>query len=443
MKSKKPAVWAGVAVAALMLLAACSSSKAPTSSGTVTTTTVNASSLPTIPANAAVSGTLSGPGVTASTITIGQITTITGPVPGLFQGANWGLDGWAAWVNANGGLDGRQVKIVHVDDGFNCTTYKNAMQQFSTTAFAVVGNLTLEDTCGKSVLAADPNLVDVQALTLDPTLYSVANVYTGNPNPPGASTTGLQYMKDRFPNAVTHAALLAGQAAAANGKEEQLTGEAVGFHYLYTDDVPDLTTSFTANILRMKNEGVQFVDMSALAVSSAANFLQQAAQQDFHPQVVYSASAYDASFFKLLGKASLANNVVWGAIPDSLYLGQDQAAVPAVNTFLEWLNKANPSATSDLFAVEAWAAGQLLVTAMQNAGSSITPSTVLSALSHVTSFDAGGLIAPNDPGAKLGSHCAVMTNVQQGQWVRVDPTTPGQFDCSGSYHSLSLSQIQS
>jgi ABC-type branched-subunit amino acid transport system substrate-binding protein len=441
-RSKKFAAWAAVAAAAVTV-AACSSSKSTssTSGGTATTVGGNSSSLPTIAPPAKITGNLSGPGVTATTITIGQITTVSGPVPGLFQGANDGLDAWAAWVNANGGLDGRQVKIDHVDDAFNCTNYTNAMKQFATTAFAVVGNLSLEDTCGKSVLAAHPDLVDIQALALDPTLYSVPNVYTPAPAPPGAITTGLAYMKQHFPQAVTHAAELVGQAAAANGKEELLTAESLGYKYLYVEDVPDLTTDFTTQILRMKNDGVQFVDMSALAVSSDANFLKQAAQQDFHPAVLYGSSAYDASLFQLLGNPSLANNVVWSAVPDALYLGQDRASVPAVNTFLTWLHNAKPSANPDLFGVDAWAAGQLLVQAMEDAGSTVTPATVLAALPHITNFDSQGLIAPTDPGQKMGTHCVVMANVRNGQWVRVDPTTPGKFDCSGTYYPIPLSAI--
>jgi ABC-type branched-subunit amino acid transport system substrate-binding protein len=438
--TKRLAKLACLAGAATLTLAACSSSK-PT--GTTATTGTGGGSGgqtgATIAPPAKVTGTLSGPGVTSTTITIGQITTITGPVPGLFQGANDGLDGWAAWVNANGGIDGRQVKISHVDDGFSCTTYTNAMNQFATSAFAVVGNLTLEDTCGKKTLAANPNMIDIQALALDPTLYSVPNVFTGAPAPPGAITTGLEYMKKKYPTAILHAAELVGQAAAANGKEEQLTAESVGFHYVYVRDVPDLTTNFTSDILRMKNEGVQFVDMSALAVSSDANFLQQAAQQNFHPQVLYGASAYDDQLFKLLGNASLANNVVWAAVPDSLYLGQDRATVPAVNTFLTWIAKAHPNASADLFGVEAWAAGQLLVQAMQQAGSTVNQAAVVQAVRGITNFNSDGLISPTDPGQKQGSHCVVMANVQNGQWVRVEPSSG--FDCSGTFHNVPLSAV--
>ena len=442
--TKRRAACACLAGVATLSLAACSSSSKNASTSNTSAAGSSGTSGQTgatIAPPTKITGSLSGPGVTASTITIGQITTITGPVPGLFQGANDGLDSWAAWINANGGIDGRQVKIDHVDDGFNCTTYTNAMQQFATSAFAVVGNLTLEDTCGKKVLNANPNLVDIQALMLDPTLYSIPNAYTAWSTPPGGITTGLEYLKQKYPNAVTHAAQLVGQAAAANGKEEQLTAESVGYKYLYVADVPDLTTNFTSNILRMKSDGVQFVDMSDLAVTSDANFLQQAAQQNFHPTVLYGASSYDAQLFKLLGNASLANNVVWAAVPDALYLGQDRATVPAVNTFLSEMSTAKPNATPDLYSVEAWSAGQLLIKAMQDAGANVTPSSVLQSLKNVTSFDADGLISPADPGQKQGTKCVVMANVQNDKWVRVEPSSG--FDCSGSYHNVPLSALSS
>ena len=436
--TKRSAAFACLAGVASLSLAACSSTKNSTAN-TSSTSGASGSSGATIPAPPALTGTLSGPGVTATTITIGQIATISGPVPGLFQGAFDGLQAWASWVNANGGIDGRQVKIDKVDDGFNCTTYTNAMKQFATTAFAVLGNVTLEDTCGKSVLNANPNLLDIQALTLDPTLYSVANVYSAAPTPPGGITTGYLYIKNKFPDAITKSAALAGQSAAVNGRELRLTAESLGFKYVYTRDIGDFETNYTSDILRMKADGVKFVDLGAVAVTNAADFLQQAAQQNFHPEAVYGASAYDAKLFKLLGNASLANNVLYAAVPDTLYLGQDRATVPAVNTFLTWMEKAN--ASPNLYAVDAWADGQLLIKAMQGAGSTITPATVGQAIKGITNFDSDGLIAPTDPGQKLGTKCVVMAGVQGGQWKRLDPSGTG-FDCSGVYHSVALSAVE-
>ncbi|HWE54190.1 MAG TPA: hypothetical protein VG435_01685, partial [Acidimicrobiales bacterium] len=120
----------------------------------------------------------------------------------------------------------------------------------------------------------------------------------------------------------------------------------------------------------------------------------------------------------------------------------DRATNPAVNTFLNYLPKARASATPDQFAVDSWTAGELLLQAMTNAGSTISPTSVLSALSKVTDFNADGLIGTTHPGVKGGTTCVVMANVQNEQWVRVHPTGTG-FDCSGTYHNVPLSSLNS
>jgi ABC-type branched-subunit amino acid transport system substrate-binding protein len=441
----KPRIWrvGALAAAAAVVVTACSSSSHSTNSSTgAVGGATGAGSGKTIPPPARITGSISGPGVTASTITIGQITTTSGPVPGLFQGANDGLDAYVKWINANGGIDGRTVKVVHVDDGFNCNAYTQAMNQFATSTFAIVGTFTLNDTCGKSVLAAYPNLLDVQAVALDPTLYSIPNVFTPTPTPPGYQTTGFAYFKSRFPNDITKTATLIGQSAAANGQEEMLTAESLGYKYVYKRVIGDFETNFTSDILRMKNDGVKIVDMGATAVTNVANFLQQANQQNFHPVALIAPSAYDAKLFTLTGNASLANNIVFAPLPYALYLGTDRASVPAVNTFLDQLNQAHPGDTANLFAVTAWAAGALLNEAMAKASASgsITQTSVMNALKGTTSFNADGLIAPNNPGQKQGGHCVIIASVVNGQWQRIEPSTG--FDCSGTYHNVPLSELK-
>src|SRR5688572_32624093 len=49
-------------------------------------------------------------GVTADTITLGTVTTLSGPVPGLFLGASLGVQAFAAYVNSQGGINGRKLK---------------------------------------------------------------------------------------------------------------------------------------------------------------------------------------------------------------------------------------------------------------------------------------------------------------------------------------------
>jgi branched-chain amino acid transport system substrate-binding protein len=59
----------------------------------------------------------STPGVTASTITIGGTVPITGPAA-LFGSVGRGADAYFKYVNVRGGVNGRKIKYVYLDDGY-------------------------------------------------------------------------------------------------------------------------------------------------------------------------------------------------------------------------------------------------------------------------------------------------------------------------------------
>jgi ABC-type branched-subunit amino acid transport system substrate-binding protein len=428
------------AVAGLALAACGGSSHSGTNAGGTTATTPGAAA-GNLPAPPKVTGTVSGSGVTATTITIGQITTTSGPVPGLFQDSNDGLDAYVAYLNANGGIAGRQVKVIHVDDAFDCNTYTQALQRLSTQVFAMVGTFTLEDTCGQSVLKADPNLIDIEGEVLYPGLYNgFPNVFCPTPLPPGYTTTGYQWIKDKFPNDITHAATLIPGAAEANGKQEDLTAESIGYKYVYSRVIGPIETNFTSDILRMKALGVKIVDLGVGSVGTDADFIQQAVQQGFHPDAIVGAAIYDSHLLKLLGNAADANNLVYAPLLYSLYLGQDRATVPGVNTFLTWLERTHPGESASIFSVSSWGSGMLLTQAMSQAGGEVDQHSTIEAMTGITNFDSGGLTAAFDPGQRLGAHCMVIAGIQHGEWVRIDPKSG--FECNGVYHDVPLSQLK-
>jgi hypothetical protein len=65
---------------------------------------------------------------------------------------------------------------------------------------------------------------------------------------------------------------------------------------------------------------------------------------------------------------------------------------------------------------------------------------VFSALRTITNFDDNGLIAPANPGQKVGTHCMLIAEVVNGQWSRIHPSSG--FDCSGTYNNLPLSALK-
>jgi ABC-type branched-subunit amino acid transport system substrate-binding protein len=432
-----------VAGISVLALASCSSSKHSSTGTTNTSNPAGAS-----PSTAAGSGTLltpvkvtgsiSGPGVTPTTITIADIATSSGPVPGLFSGSNDGMDAWAAYVNAAGGIAGHQVKVEHLDDAFDCNTFKNDLSGLVGHVFAVVGSFTLVDSCGKAVLAANPTLPYVPAI-MDVSLYSLPNTFAPNPNPPGFSTTYFNYVKSLYPNDITHVGTISSGSNTAIGKEEQITAKSVGWKYVYSRFFGPTETNWTSDILRMKADGVKIVDLMETDVAISAGFLQQAAQQNFHPDAVMSVAAYDANFLKLLGNPSLASNLI-APVLGPLWLGTDASTVPAVNTFDTWMSRAKPGTALTLFAQESWNSAELLLQAMHDAGSQVTQTSVLTALANVHNFNAQGLQAPTNPGSKQGGHCTVFAHIDNGQWARKNPQTG--FDCSGIYNNVPLSEVK-
>src|SRR5262249_39075025 len=114
-------------------------------------------------------------GLTPTTLTIGTIATLTGPVAGLFQGAIQGIESYASYVNATqGGICGHQLIVKTADDGTNCTQNQNATQSLISRAFALVAGVALYDGCGATILAQHPTVPEVN-LALDAKAQALAN----------------------------------------------------------------------------------------------------------------------------------------------------------------------------------------------------------------------------------------------------------------------------
>ena len=171
--------------------------------------------------------------------------------------------------------------------------------------------------------------------------------------------------------------------------------------------------------------------MIAVNLADVVDFLQESAQQNFHPKAIINETAYDSSFFKLLGSSnsSLGSNLIM-PLEYALYLGQDSASVPEINTLTTWMKTTHPGDPVNLFALDDWAAGLMFQQALTNAGANPTRASLLAATKGVNNFSANGLLPNQNPGGKVPPVCVAVTGVQNGQFVRLDPATKG-FECNG------------
>jgi hypothetical protein len=124
----------------------------------------------------------------------------------------------------------------------------------------------------------------------------------------------------------------------------------------------------------------------------------------------------------------------------ALYLKEDAADLPAVNTFLTWIQKAQPGFKADLYSFYGWLNAELFVQALEAAGPNPSRGSVLQALRHIHSFSGGNLVGTSDPANKAPSNCYIIARFANGQIQRLDdpPVTAPTYGyrCDQPYYYL-------
>jgi ABC-type branched-subunit amino acid transport system substrate-binding protein len=420
-----------VVAVACCTLAACSSttSSSTTTSGAASSASGTSYRAP-IPASAFTSTT----GLTATQVRIGNVSTETA---GLFTGAVVGTEAYADYVNSQGGVNGRKIVVDALDDQFTGAQNKQQTQNAVENDFALVGSFSLEDSYGQPVLAQNPQVPDVSTL-LDPALIPLANTFNANPSGLGWSTGPIDYFKRLYPTQTLHTAQLTSSlpSALASWAIEKPVMEEAGYKFAYYSEVPVTQTDFTQNVIDMRNNGVQLVFIDQLPENYAGALYKAMDQQNFHPIMVVGTASYSHQLIPAAGGPAAVDGSNL-EMPNVLFLGEDAGQVPAVDTFLKWVQKASPGFSADYYTLAAWANTQLFVQALRAAGKDPSQGSVLQQLRKVTSFNASNLIATANPAERKAATCYLLAKVVDGQFVRsddppVDGPTAG-FRCDGGF----------
>lgn len=370
----------------------------------------------------------SGPGVTANSITVGNIATVNGPVPGLFAGARYGAEAVAAYINSVGGICGRKLIVNSADDQFDQATDQNEAASMSNHILAFMGSFSLQDA---GITAGAPTVPDIGTAISQQRFNSPYN-FSPQPTPPGYHIGEYEYFKSdpKYAQATQHMALLVENTpqTAATGQYEEAALKSLGYKFVFTDTTLQPTDpTFNGDVQKMKAAGVQGVIFQATGtiIGQLANAMYQAGMKIVLGN--YSPPAYDPAFIKNAGPG--ANGTVISQ-PLALYDGEDANLIPMVGILDQWYSRVDPGQVPDIYAVYSWMSGLLLAKALNTAGS-VTRSALLDGLKQLTSFTADGLEPPANPAGKKPPTCWVLIDVKNGRFVR-DPATPTGFRCSPS-----------
>ena len=373
-------------------------------------------------------------GISKTQVKVANVSTLSA---GLFKGATVGAAAYAAYVNSTGGINGRKLVVSDSDDQFTGATNKQATQNAINNDFAMLGNFSLEDSFGGALLKANPGMPDV-SVVLDTTTNKLPNVYSAVPLNGGWEEGPLQYFKKKFPKTLKHAAsMVAGlPSAQTDWAGEKYVLNKVGFKVIYEPTYTVSTSDFTQNVIAMKNMGVKILFVDQMAASYASSLLKDLNQQNFHPVIILGAATYTNTLIASSGGPAAVNGAYLQQNA-SLYLGQDAKTLPAVTTFLKWVQVASPGFKPDLFTLYAWLSGQLFGQALKNAGTNPSRGSLLQALSKITSFDGNHIIAPNNPAAKTIGNCYLIGRVANGTFQRQDDppvsSSTNGYRCDYSY----------
>lgn len=370
------------------------------------------------------------PGVTKKTITVGNVSVLSGPVPGLFQGAPYGVTSYFAYVNSKGGVNGRKLKMTGGDTGYSCSQNLSTTQAMASSVFAFVGDFSIFTNCSKTVFAKTKTLPDVSDV-LTPTMLNLPNVFGIDPQLLGQEEGFFKWVRQTYPKAKKVGTIYTNNpGAAVSWKDQKQMMEALGFTVAFTAAYTASQTTFTSDIIRMRDAGVQFLEEQEATVATFARLMNNANTQGWKPTVVASSTAYTANFTKLIqgsaGTGALVNS------PYQPYL-QKNSKVKSVKLFQEWNNKIHPGANVNLFTAAGWVSAQLFVDALKKAGKNPTRKSLYHALKTINRFTGTGMTPPFNPAKNGPETCYLVLQYKSHAWSVLTPKKGFRCNPGGYY----------
>jgi ABC-type branched-subunit amino acid transport system substrate-binding protein len=371
-------------------------------------------------------------GVTSSQITLGNVATLSGPVPGIFQGGQIGAQAVAAYQNSLGGICGRQIRLALRDDKFDSGQNRAQTIDLIDETFGMLGSISLYDDAAAAEIGKS-GMPDMD-VGITNARQSLANNFAVAPQKPGGAPLGpFNHLKEKYPAAIKSVGALwadAGSSTQAIENGAENAARSVGFNIVFSRGYTPTETDFTADVVRMRQNGVRMVMLMGADPKATARITGSMAQQGFKPDVVFSgAQAYDRSTIAL-GGASVEGIQIFQTL--SLYGGED-ASTPEVALMNQWVQKVKPGFKVDLFTMYGWAEGRLLFRALQATGSDLTRANVVAQLGKIGQFDGNGLLAPANPSAKVPATCFLVATIKGGKFVRSAPASGYICDKGGYY----------
>lgn len=389
-------------------------------------------------------------GITKKEIRIAVIADVDNPAaPGVFQGQVDGMQAYAKYVNANGGIAGRKLVVDFIDSKLSADEARNATITACSDDFAMVGTAVVfmnnvdDMVACKDSTGAATGLPDINTFSGEVVHQCSAVSYSVSPGELDCSTKDAANKTFR---------VSFGQIRYYLSKHKKLHGICIIPSDLKAAETTGRGQCAAANKLGVGLDGPGYYGVSALAPQSALTSIIGAAKADGSTYVSTLTSAEQAISVRREAKLQGLSTVeVWDCsrscyTDDFLTGGADiEGEYVYLNTlplneakhnkalkgYLKFVGKDKANA----FGETAWAAAMLFHETInkivaRDGINGITRAKFLNELASTEQFDAGGLLASTDIGARAPSDCYALVQVRDNTFARVNPKKPGTFDCN-------------
>lgn len=399
---------------------------------------------------AAAGGEQAEVGVTSREIRVGVIADVGSPIaPNVFGGVVDAMRGFAKYVNRNGGIAGRRLVLDVYDSKIDANEARNAVIKACSHDFALVGTAALfltnvEDLVGCPDGRGRPTgIPDIPVITTEvehqcsPVSYPVFAPQIvcstrDRPKQTYQNTTGnLRYYRKLVGGDLHGVVLLPSDVRATRNAAYAAYEANQKAGLLHVDEYVDWSELTPQSAYVQPVRSLQDADANyagtVLSYQSMIAWMREARVQGVTGVKVWDCfiTCYDRRY-AAEGRADVEGTYVL-----LYFLPFEEAdANPEVARFVRYTGRSNV----DGFGAQAWAGAELFrqvvdAVAAKAPADGLTRAAVLDGLRAVHAFDAGGMLARIDVGAKRASPCFVVVQLRHGAWKRVAPRAPGTFDC--------------
>jgi ABC-type branched-subunit amino acid transport system substrate-binding protein len=369
-------------------------------------------------------GFKNGPGITDKTITLANVSDLSGPVPGLFQPSYDGAKAFVTYFNATSDICGRKLELQSYDSRTDSGGDQQGYAKACEGAFATVGSMSAFDSGGAKTAEAC-SIPDVRTA-------SVTFARSACPVCFGASAVNTNFFENAVPDYVIKNFKAASQkaamiylnagAAAENGKGQVNAMTRRGMKFVYVQGVDTSEFNYAPFVQQLKEKGARYVQ--ALGSYQHGVKLAQAMEQaGFKPDIfMMDVVAYDPGFVESGGSAVEGTTAFINFVPF-----EQAGSNGEIQLYLKYLQQVAPGAKPNWFGVFGWSAARLFVTEAAKLGGRLNRDALISRLKGVANWTANGMHAPQDVGARNTADCWRFLQLQKGKWV---PKTNGYL-CNG------------